>query len=71
MFERIQVGGSPQWVQSPATPHCDVCGRSLKFIAQVGCDASNAFRGSGFIGVFYAFGCETHLDRIACVAQYT
>ncbi|MEZ5531450.1 MAG: hypothetical protein R3E69_03625 [Steroidobacteraceae bacterium] len=71
MFERIQVGGSPQWVQTPETPHCRICARSMTFIAQVGCSASRALSSYNIGDVVYIFGCSQHLDEITCHLQFT
>jgi len=70
-FERIQVGGSPDWVQSPEWPSCPDCGRRAAFLAQIGVAASPALDRRVIGDVTYLFGCETHRESVLCVTQFT
>lgn len=69
-FNRIQVGGSPQWIQGPETPRCDACGRPQTFIAQIGVAASEPLRRARPADVLYLFTCPTHRETVSCVGQF-
>lgn len=69
-FARIQVGGSPQWIQGPETPRCGACGRPQTFIAQVGVAASEPLRKARPADVLYLFACPTHRETVSCVGQF-
>jgi hypothetical protein len=71
VFDRIQIGGHPHWVQDSEHPKCTVCRRSMTFIMLFGSNASSMLDRLGMNGVVYAFGCESHPDQIACIEQST
>lgn len=69
-FTRIQVGGSPQWIQGPETPRCDACGRQQTFVAQIGVAASEPLRRARPADVLYLFTCPKHRETVSCVGQF-
>jgi len=71
LFDRIQIGGSPAWVQGPEVPTCDACRERMSFIAQVGLNASDSFPKNHRDGVVYVFGCKNHSEKLRCVYQRT
>jgi|GEM_PF-1400857 uncharacterized protein YwqG len=55
--KKHQFGGNPFWVQSEEVPNCKLCGKQMKFVAQVDSDWDVGIQ-FGDMGLLYAFLCE-------------
>lgn len=77
---RTKLGGKPQWIQSDATPICEVCGKAMTFVAQIDSIAhqdtrlgqllakeeSFMFADVGMIYVFWCVGCNVTQSVVQC-----
>jgi hypothetical protein len=71
-FEPInqgRIGTSAAWVQDPEHQQCDQCRKRMTLIIQL--PGTLLHKKEFQRGTFYFFGCKSHPDRTATVAQFT
>jgi hypothetical protein len=73
-----KIGGVPAWLQNDETPFCSICGKQMKFIAQISselngpldedpskwAEQNKKFLDFGGDGMGYVFICEDESDHI-------
>lgn len=64
-----QIGGSPAWIQADETPTCNVCGKGMRFVAQLeqGPDWKTEMNFGG--GCAYVFECDCNANTAKMLWQ--